>query len=1152
MHRLFFNWFSKIIIIVCFIACYNLSGQNHSIRTEIELQLKNEGKPKIFSPFSPITITSLDKTISQKIQNNIKQFSLLHLNQEVLQKIYTDQSSLIRIQLLAPEQELNLILKEHVLFSNQSKILTSEDAIGTKPQRARHFRGVVEGIEGSLVAISVFSNEIMGVVSIPNLGNLNLGKLSSTTETENNEDVYISYFEKDLNAQSNFQCGVEEDFSISDLAQSVNSQQTIFDTRCRTVRVFLECDYKMYQDRNLQKNQVVNYVTGLFNVVKTLYSNERVNLEISDIMVWTTPDPFPKTTLQNILLSYANYRKNDFTGDLAQLVSTATAQQQGGIAFVNGMCTNWNGQLGPLSYAWINNSFQPLPIYSWSVEVMAHELGHNFGSWHTHSCVWGPGKNSQLDNCQPPDVGSCAAGPAPFSGGTIMSYCHLTSYGINFSLGFGKEPGDVLRNAINTKSCLMNSYVASQDVNVQGPYFEGDILKLQAKPVNANYSYDWYHYDYKMPGKNDTFLDINYPGIYTAAVSDNCTELADADTLEIEEFKLNLGCPVKPGKVDSVFREINMLVDNVQAKDSIDFPAGLFTSIPASALDVLVEIQHSITAKGTSWARSVLTSYVSPVPVGINKSFYKPAENTAFGEKNTVWFSRKLGRFDPAGKWVFIALDDRTDLNIDADLNIKLVIKWRMPDTITSCEIPLCKGSPLTLTANIPAAQYRWSHGPNTRAAQITTPGTYTLTVTKNNKTTQHTVSVKEYETSFSQSFTLCYGENIRVGNNNYSQSGVYIDTLKASIGCDSIITTEINILPLVESSQEIKLCFGEKINGIPYIKDTELKFVFKLQNGCDSFHRVFVKVSPEVFSRLEVYPACEDIGAKAEVQPSGGIGNIEVLWHTGSKELNIDKISSGLYSIELKDESGCIYTENFEVDNFDSLHVKSTVTDVLCFGDMTGSIALEIESGTAPFFYYWSNGQTESELKNISAGSYILYLRDLNNCLEELHFDVKSPDLMIASINTKSSTAQDGEANAEVSNGIQPYKYQWSNKESVEKIVGLTPGDYSVTITDANDCERILNFTIGTAVSVYNTLKDQGIIIQPNPFNDILEIECKFGEFRSVSLMDLLGKNICKIPISQGGSKIIIQTDFLNSAYYILEIAMKDGRLIRILVLKL
>lgn len=50
----------------------------------------------------------------------------------------------------------------------------------------------------------------------------------------------------------------------------------------------------MYQDRNLQKNQVVSYVTSVFNVVKTLYANESVKLEISDIMVWTTQDPFPK------------------------------------------------------------------------------------------------------------------------------------------------------------------------------------------------------------------------------------------------------------------------------------------------------------------------------------------------------------------------------------------------------------------------------------------------------------------------------------------------------------------------------------------------------------------------------------------------------------------------------------------------------------------------------------------------------------------------------------------------------------------------------------------------------------------------------------------------------------------------------------------
>lgn len=152
-------------------------------------------------------------------------------------------------------------------------------------------------------------------------------------------------------------------------------------------------------------------MTSVFNVVKTLYANESVKIEISDIMVWTTQDPFPKTTLQNIIYGYADYRKNNFNGDLAQLVSTFPTQ--GGIAFVNGLCTPYNGQIGPHSYAYIYNTFNTLPTYSWTVEVMAHELGHNFGSWHTHSCVWGPQKNTQIDNCQPPDVGSCNPGPTP-------------------------------------------------------------------------------------------------------------------------------------------------------------------------------------------------------------------------------------------------------------------------------------------------------------------------------------------------------------------------------------------------------------------------------------------------------------------------------------------------------------------------------------------------------------------------------------------------------------------------------------------------------------------------------------------------------------------------------------------------------------------
>ncbi|MDP4851578.1 MAG: hypothetical protein NWR22_00230, partial [Saprospiraceae bacterium] len=85
---------------------------------------------------------------------------------------------------------------------------------------------------------------------------------------------------------------------------------------------------------------------------------------------------------------------------------------------------------------------------------MAHELGHTLGSSHTHACVWN-GNNTAIDGCYSTE-GGCNSFGLPAAGGTIMSYCHLRRVGINFSLGFGVQPGNVIRNTIAQASCLTN------------------------------------------------------------------------------------------------------------------------------------------------------------------------------------------------------------------------------------------------------------------------------------------------------------------------------------------------------------------------------------------------------------------------------------------------------------------------------------------------------------------------------------------------------------------------------------------------------------------------------------------------------------------------------------------------------------------------
>jgi hypothetical protein len=171
---------------------------------------------------------------------------------------------------------------------------------------------------------------------------------------------------------------------------------------------------------------------------------------LQQLYIWTTADPYNGSGSSSNLSSFQSNRSGSFTGTIAQLVTFRSLG--GGVAAgFSGICNS--NRSASMCTSGINTSYSTVPTYSWTVSVVTHEAGHLLGSRHTHACVWN-GNNTAIDSCSGATEGGCPLPGNPSGGGTIMSYCHLTSVGINFNRGFGPQPATTIRNRVEGGSCL--------------------------------------------------------------------------------------------------------------------------------------------------------------------------------------------------------------------------------------------------------------------------------------------------------------------------------------------------------------------------------------------------------------------------------------------------------------------------------------------------------------------------------------------------------------------------------------------------------------------------------------------------------------------------------------------------------------------------
>jgi hypothetical protein len=194
-----------------------------------------------------------------------------------------------------------------------------------------------------------------------------------------------------------------------------------------------------------------------------------------------------------------------------------------------------------------------------------------------------------------------------------------------------------------------------------------------------------------------------------------------------------------------------------------------------------------------------------------------------------------------------------------------------------------------------------------------------------------------------------------------------------------------------------------------------------------------------------------------ATANPAGGTGSYTFAWNNGSTTQTISDLAPGNYTVVISDANGCTVAQTVTVNSFDCLLAATTATTgVSCFGGNNGTAEVLVTAGAAPFTFAWSNGATTQAVSDLPAGTITVNVTDGNNCPAVLTIEIDQPTVLSANTTTVAESAlgaNDGTATANPTGGTGDYTYLWNTGETTASIQNLTPGLYTVIVTDENGC---------------------------------------------------------------------------------------------------
>ncbi|OFY89644.1 MAG: hypothetical protein A2236_00015, partial [Bacteroidetes bacterium RIFOXYA2_FULL_33_7] len=252
----------------------------------------------------------------------------------------------------------------------------------------------------------------------------------------------------------------------------------------------------------------------------------------------------------------------------------------------------------------------------------------------------------------------------------------------------------------------------------------------------------------------------------------------------------------------------------------------------------------------------------------------------------------------------------------------------------------------------------------------------------------------------------------------------------------------------------------GETTSGIENLLQGEYNVAVIDANGCATSEIVEVGNAITVTLTQLSGSTCGANDGIASATVTGGIEPYYYLWSNGITTQIDSSLSPGTHFVNVIDNNGCGLLSFINIANTGSGPAITTlsVTNNTCYGESSGAIDILVTGGVTPYTYLWSNGETTQDISNLYKGVYQLTVTDADSCIVVKDFTVTGPSAIIVNsiIENASCSGSDGVAVVAVTGGTAPYIYAWEsgNTNSIES--NLSAGIYSVTVTDAYNCQKV------------------------------------------------------------------------------------------------